>query len=156
MFDKKVTLRVGDESMVFDLSESMKHPKESDDELYFVEGVENLDEVEVFDHLGTAGIIQPYGKLPYSRMQKSDMMAHFVVNAIRPYGFFPYSRILPDHSIQPYSVLPYSRMVNVTEPVQTSSFTIRPYGDFPYSRMPYLIEESDIESMEPFYFDMGG
>ncbi|GJZ18353.1 reverse transcriptase domain-containing protein [Tanacetum coccineum] len=31
VFDKKVTLRVGDESMVFDLSESMKHPKESDE-----------------------------------------------------------------------------------------------------------------------------
>ena len=70
-FDKKFTLRVGDESMVFGLSESMKHPKESDDELYFVEGVENLDEVEVFDHLGTAGSIQPYEKNPYSRIHKN-------------------------------------------------------------------------------------
>ncbi|GKA10818.1 hypothetical protein Tco_0690251 [Tanacetum coccineum] len=37
VFDKKVTLRVGDESMVFDLSESMKHPKESDGTLYYNE-----------------------------------------------------------------------------------------------------------------------
>ncbi|GJR68379.1 reverse transcriptase domain-containing protein [Tanacetum coccineum] len=71
VFDKKVTLGVGDESMVFDLSESMKHPNESDDELYFVEGIKNLDKYEVFYYLGNAGTIQlirPYGVSPYSRM----------------------------------------------------------------------------------------
>ncbi|GJX63728.1 reverse transcriptase domain-containing protein [Tanacetum coccineum] len=51
VFDKKVTLRVGDESMVFYLSESMKHPKESDDTLCYVEGFENIFENENFKKL---------------------------------------------------------------------------------------------------------
>nr|GEY39503.1 reverse transcriptase domain-containing protein [Tanacetum cinerariifolium] len=36
ILDMDEDVKVGDESMVFDLSKSMKHPKECDDELYFV------------------------------------------------------------------------------------------------------------------------
>ncbi|GJV05412.1 putative ribonuclease H-like domain-containing protein [Tanacetum coccineum] len=59
VFDKKVTLRVGNESMVFNLLESMKHPKESDDTLYYVEGFENIFENENFQEVETTGCIKP-------------------------------------------------------------------------------------------------
>ncbi|GKB47257.1 reverse transcriptase domain-containing protein [Tanacetum coccineum] len=126
VFNKKVTLRVGDESMVFDLSKSMKHPKESDDTLYYVEGFENIFENGKFQELGPARGIWPSNKNPYSHT------AHTVSS---------------DQSIQSYADFSYGHML--------PSDYIHPYENISYGRMPYLIDDCEIESMEPFYFDLG-
>ncbi|PWA99517.1 hypothetical protein CTI12_AA005950 [Artemisia annua] len=115
VFDKKVTLRVGDESMVFDISESMKHPKESDDTLYYVEGFESFRCIYPCDN---------------------NLYGHINV---------PVSTAL---SIQPYANFSYGHML--------PSDTIPPYGNISYGRLPYLIDDCEIEMMEPFYFDLGG
>nr|GEY45518.1 reverse transcriptase domain-containing protein [Tanacetum cinerariifolium] len=87
ILDMDEDVKVGDESMVFDLSKSMKHPKECEDELYFVEGIENSDKDEVFDYLGYAWGIHLYGVSTYSRMLKTPAKAESVLNTIRLYEF---------------------------------------------------------------------
>lgn len=153
VFDKKVTLKVGDESMVFDLSESMKHPKESDNELYYVEGIENLTE-EVIDQSVGARAIRPSVGSAYRGMVESPIWTETVRSTIRPYGFSPEGR-RPNHQI----IHPCQNFRRAyapsTETAQTSTFNIRPSAHPPYGRMPYLIEENDMDSMESFYFDMG-
>ena len=125
VFDKKVTLRVGDESMVFDLSESMKHPKESDDTLYYVESFESSSENDNFQDFGSAGYI-PYEDISYGHIN------HPVSTA---------------QSIRPYEIFSYGHMLH--------SDTIRPYGNISYGRIPYMIDDCEIESMDTFYFDLG-
>ena len=127
VFAKKVTLRVGDESMVFDLLESMKHPKESNDMLYYVEGFESSSENDKFQDFGSAGCIWPCDNNPYGHTNVPVSTAL----SIQPYVNFSYGHMLP-------------------------SDTIQPYGNISYGRMPYLMDDCEIESMEPFYFDLGG
>ncbi|GJX78921.1 hypothetical protein Tco_0327070 [Tanacetum coccineum] len=115
----------------------MKHPNESDDELYFVEGIENLDKDEVFYYLGNAGTIQPYGIPPYSRMLETPNKAESILNTIQP--------------IRPYGVSLYSRMPYLIEDNDIEimkHFYFDMGGDDTFESYRFELENKELELIE--------
>ncbi|GJX05305.1 reverse transcriptase domain-containing protein [Tanacetum coccineum] len=148
VFNKKVTLRVGDESMLFDLSKSMKHPKESDDT--------HTPSTEPSDQS-----IQPYVIKAYSRMLSSE--------CIHVYGLEAYIRMLyliDDFELEKVLAINSPLITKIEKLPQDDTFKLKPSIEDPptlelkdlpshleyaflaeYSKLPVIISK-DLSSIE--------
>ncbi|GJU19549.1 hypothetical protein Tco_1152891 [Tanacetum coccineum] len=115
VFNKKITLRVGDDEVTFDIDQSIKRVPAEDDECY---GIDDLDETI---HLEAQELLE------------DDQMDSFLVSNLEKciVQSNPKSRDDSEEPIRRFFQIPIA-----PEDQEKMAFT-RPYGTFAYTRMPF-------------------
>ncbi|GJU75668.1 reverse transcriptase domain-containing protein [Tanacetum coccineum] len=136
VFNKKITLRVGDDEVIFDMDQSMKKPPFEDDECYSIDDLEpekiiTEPVIRRIDSLDTAYPGEHQNDGPYKI--KSGHLYSASANEIDEKK--PELKVLPYHLEYAY-LNGFFQILFALEDQEKTTFTC-PYGTFTYRRMPF-------------------
>ncbi|GKA68505.1 hypothetical protein Tco_0768422 [Tanacetum coccineum] len=116
VFDKKITLRIGDDQVTFDMEQSMKRPSAEDDESY---NIDELDETINKETQKDFAMMSNANEIDEKRPELKDLPSHL-----------EYAYLYNDKRFFQIPIAP--------EDQEKTTFTY-PYGTFAYRRTPFRL-----------------
>nr|GEU33980.1 hypothetical protein [Tanacetum cinerariifolium] len=110
VFNKKITLRVGNEEVIFDVDQSMKKPHTEDDECYMIDDLDTVSPIHVIPKKGGITVV-----------------------------LYDNNELIPSRTVEGWRVCIDYRFFQIPiapEDQEKTTFTC-PYGTFAYRRMPF-------------------
>nr|GEZ35649.1 hypothetical protein [Tanacetum cinerariifolium] len=152
VFNKKITLRVGNDEVIFDLDQSIKRPPAEDDECYVIDDLDDTINIETHELLGrnesdkNSNIGMPIKRIdpintPYSKTHKTTGTHGFISEHL--YSASANEIDIKKHELKDlphhleYTYLHGFFQILIAPKDQEKTMFTYPYGTFAYRRMPF-------------------
>ncbi|GJW05461.1 reverse transcriptase domain-containing protein [Tanacetum coccineum] len=135
VFNKKITLRIGSEEVIFDVDQSMKKPRMEDDECYGIDDLDTVIQSAAQELLENENLEDSINRPDFeSRVPNSEIPIRRIDHINTPYSQETQEQeeTLSEHL---YSAR-FFQIPIALEDQEKTTFTC-PYGTFAYRRMPF-------------------